>query len=345
MDKKTIEDIFKRIEENKKNIVHDINSKVLLVDGLNTFIRSFSVSPSMNDNGDHIGGITGFLKSIGSAIKKFHPSRCIVIFDGKGGSKKRKEIYPEYKKRAHNKLRYNRVVNFLSEGEEEESMKKQFSRLIEYLSYLPISIIVIDNIEADDTISYITTTLLKNECVIMSTDKDFYQLITDKIHIWSPTMKKLYTPEALYEEYGIYPYNFILYKIIEGDKSDNIGKVKQIGLETARKIIPKIFETEKIKYNEFIEYINELDSKLTSVKNLKESKDILDRNYKLMQLSDVDISANAKSNIRELYNAPIKKMNVLKLKILFMQDKLYSDIVNFNSWIDITFNYMNTFAK
>ena len=66
------------------------NDKVLLIDGLNTFIRSFAVSPVMNDNGIHVGGITGFLMSIGFAIKTLQPTRVIICFDGKGGSQRRK---------------------------------------------------------------------------------------------------------------------------------------------------------------------------------------------------------------------------------------------------------------
>ena len=73
------------------------NEKVLIIDGLNTFIRVFSVIPTTNDDGTHIGGIVGFLKSIGYTINMFRPSRCILMFDGKGGSSRRRKAYPEYK--------------------------------------------------------------------------------------------------------------------------------------------------------------------------------------------------------------------------------------------------------
>ena len=73
------------------------NEKVLIIDGLNTFIRVFSVIPTTNDDGIHVGGIVGFLRSVGYTINMIRPTRTIVVFDGKGGSTRRRKIYPEYK--------------------------------------------------------------------------------------------------------------------------------------------------------------------------------------------------------------------------------------------------------
>ena len=79
------------------DITKNPNEKVLIIDGLNTFIRVFSVIPTTNDDGIHIGGIVGFLKSVGYAIKMLGPTRTIIVFDGKGGSNRRRKLYPEYK--------------------------------------------------------------------------------------------------------------------------------------------------------------------------------------------------------------------------------------------------------
>ena len=54
------------------------NSRVLIVDGLNTFIRAYAASPTTNSDGEHIGGISGFLLSIGHAIKAINPTRVII---------------------------------------------------------------------------------------------------------------------------------------------------------------------------------------------------------------------------------------------------------------------------
>jgi len=64
-----------------------LNDRVLIVDALNTYIRCFAAVPTMNEDGEHVGGITGFLKSVGLAVRTFKPTRCILVFDGKGGSR------------------------------------------------------------------------------------------------------------------------------------------------------------------------------------------------------------------------------------------------------------------
>jgi len=78
-------------KEHSQNIDKHKNSRVLVIDGLNTFIRCWSSIPTMNDDGDHVGGVVGVLKSIGYAIRMTQPTRCIVVFDGKGGSQTRKK--------------------------------------------------------------------------------------------------------------------------------------------------------------------------------------------------------------------------------------------------------------
>ena len=84
------------------------NKKVLIVDGLNTFIRVFSVMPTLNDNGIHVGGIVGFLKSIGFAINMFNPTRVIIVFDGNGGSNRRRNLYSDYINNSRTTYRINR---------------------------------------------------------------------------------------------------------------------------------------------------------------------------------------------------------------------------------------------
>ena len=73
-------------DEKHKSVTH-LNDRVLVIDGLNTFIRSFAVNPAINEDGLHIGGMMGFLKSIRYTCDILKPSRCIIVFDGKDGSK------------------------------------------------------------------------------------------------------------------------------------------------------------------------------------------------------------------------------------------------------------------
>ena len=219
------------------------DDKVLVIDGLNTFIRVFSVIPTTNDDGIHVGGIVGFLRSIGYAINMFRPTRVIIVFDGKGGSKHRRKLYPEYKAKRKTKYRVNRAYDFASPEDEKQNMIMQLQRIVEYLDNLPVTVMSYDNIEADDTIGYLCRQVLtESKITVMSTDKDFLQLADDRIKIWSPTKKKMYDQKMVMDEYGINSHNYIWYRVLDGDKSDNIPGIRGLGLKTIQKKLPFLTE-------------------------------------------------------------------------------------------------------
>ena len=139
-----------QVKDEEHKTITRLNDRVLIVDGLNTFIRSFSINPSINDDGLHIGGLIGFLKSVRYTCDILKPSRCIIVFDGKDGSKRRRKIYPQYKENRKVKKRLNRNVDWgTAPQDEEQSMIQQMGRLIEYLEQLPLTLVCVDGIEAD----------------------------------------------------------------------------------------------------------------------------------------------------------------------------------------------------
>ena len=107
------------------------DDKVLIIDGLNTFIRCFSAIPTLNDDGAHVGGIVGFLRSIGYAIRTIRPTRTVIVFDGKGGSNRRKKLFPEYKAGRKMSKRLNRAYDFNTKEDEQQSMVMQLTRVID----------------------------------------------------------------------------------------------------------------------------------------------------------------------------------------------------------------------
>ena len=304
------------------------NDKVLIIDGLNTFIRVFSVIPTTND-----GGIVGFLRSIAYTVNMVRPTRAIVVFDGKGGSNRRRKIYPEYKQNRKTKYRVNRTYNFSSQEDEKQNMMMQLSRCVEYLDTLPITVLSYDNIEADDTIGYLCRQVLtESEITIMSTDKDFLQLANGRIKIWSPTKKKMYDDKAVMDEYGINSHNYIWYRVLDGDKSDNIAGVRGLGLKTIKKKLPFLAENRIVNIDEVKDV-------------LPDSKDVIDLNYRLMQLSDVDISGSTKTKISERVREPINKLIKYKFQKMFLEDKLFTALPNINSWLATNFNQLNHYAS
>ena len=324
-----------QIDDSQKNDKLNLNDKVLIIDGLNTFIRSFSVNPAINEDGVHIGGIAGFLKSIRYTLSVIKPTRCIIVFDGKDGSKRRRKIYPEYKAQRKIKKRLNRNVDWgTAPANEEESMKLQLGRLVEYLEYLPLTIVSVDGIEADDTMAYVSKQFLSDsKIILMSTDKDFLQLVDDRISVWSPTKKILYTPDKVKDEYGIPSKNLLTYRILDGDKSDNINGVQGAGLKSIIKYIPSITEDDEFNAKNLLDFVNNSDSKIKLLENIKNSSNLIKRNYLLMQLSKVDIPNHTKRKITDSIRRDIPELVKYKLQTMIMKDKLYSNISDFGSWV------------
>jgi len=328
-----------------------LNDTILIVDGMNTFIRSMAVVKISNDNGIPIGGYAGFLMSIGYAIKLLKPTRCILVFDGKDGSKQRKEIYSEYKanrieKRTKPRNSYYNTVEF-----EDKSMRFQMSRLGSYLTCLPVQNIIIDYVEADDVISYIVNKeeFKDSNKYIMSTDQDFYQLINKNTFVYSPTKKIIIDENYINNTYnGLIPKNFIILKTLQGDVSDNIPKIRGTGVKTLNKHLPILFEDKQIQINDIYIYLNNHEVKVKKYKVLQainEGKDLLELNYKLMQLNEPLISENNKLEINNMLNNPIPKLNKYGFLKYAYVDNLENGIKRIDIWVDEVFNPLTIFVN
>jgi 5'-3' exonuclease len=316
-------------EEHKNSEKMNMNSRVLVIDGTNTFIRSYVKSPAMNDDGIHIGGISGFLKSVGYCIKMVNATRCIIVFDGKGGSQRRKKLFPDYKKKRSTRLSFNRTYDFKSPDEELQDMARQIHRLGEYLSLCPFTILSVDNIEADDAIAHITTNVFnkpENKVFIMSGDKDFLQLVNDRVNVWSPTKKKLYTPSLVLEEYGFNPENFIYFRMLDGDVSDNISGIKGFGEKKIKQHFPFLAESRKVDVSEIYQACEANAKKYKILQTLLDSKEQMQLNYDLMQLECVDISGHAKMYINDKVEEKLKPFNKFEFQRLCIADKFTTDI-------------------
>ena len=338
--------ILEEIKKHGGKEESNVNDKILICDGLNTFIRVFSAIPTTNDDGIHIGGIIGFLKSIAYTTKMLNTTRTIVVFDGKGGSSRRRKLYPEYKNKRRGKIRLNRINEYENIEDERHSMFMQLSRCVEYLEALPLTIISVDNVEADDVIAYIAKQLLpKSNHIIMSTDKDFLQLVNNRISVWSPTKKKLYKPETLKEEYEITSNNFLTYRILEGDKSDNIPGVNGIGIKTAIKRFPQLLEEKNVSINDILKISNKKKDELKIYQNVLDSEKQLKLNYKLMQLNNVDISGGAKLKINRVVNGKIPELAKANFQKMFIEDRMFGALPDVDSWMRLSWAKLNRFAK
>jgi len=338
MTSKKFKEIFEEVQrEHKESENLHRDSRVLLIDAMNLFIRCFSAIPTLNEDGNHVGGLVGFFKSLAATIRMVNPTRVVVVFDGKGGSLRRKKVYSNYKEQRAMKSRLNRVVGFEDIVDESQSMKWQISRVYQYLQQLPLTTVMLDHIEADDVIAYLSS-YFQEKVYILSNDRDFLQLVSDKVNVYVPTKKKMYNPQNLLEEYGIWSENFAIYKAMLGDKSDNIQGIKGMGDKTILKNFPQLGEPTKIDLEDFVESCKLYEGKSKAMNSLKENIDSFETNYQIMQLHDVDIPSSTKSTIRGLVDGEIEPMNKIELNTMCLHDKLRSSFSDWDEWIRTNFS-------
>ena len=328
----------------EKGINAVTKKEVLIVDAMNTFLRCFMAIPTMNEDGLHTGGISGFLKSIGYAIKQYQPDRCILVFDGVGGSLKRRKIYSDYKAHRKTKIRLNRVYED-NLTDEDISMQKQLQRLVSYLQCLPVNVLIIDNVEADDVIAHLTLDEFKEwNSTIMSADKDFLQIVNDHVKVWSPTKKRLYGPQDVLNEYGISSENFVYYRTLDGDTSDNVPGIRGCGLKTIIKAFPMLADN-KVELSVLKEYATANVGKLKVYDTIVENWSDVERNYALMQLTDTALTTMSQLHVKEVMDNPIPKLNRFELTRQMASDNLTNTIPNLNYWVNECFNKLNGFVR
>jgi DNA polymerase-1 len=326
--------MFAEMESQKPEDLHK-NSRVLIVDSLNTFLRSFVAIHHINPAGNHVGGLGGFLKSVGAVIKQMQPTRVILVFDGVGGSTNKRYLYPEYKANRH----ITKISNwdaFDNQEEESESITNQILRLVAYLKCLPVDLIAIDKIEADDVIGYLATRF-PEKVTILSTDQDYLQLVSDKISVYSPVKKVIYDPARVLKEYGITPQNFLVSKVVLGDKGDNVPGVKGIGVKTLLKLYPKLGGEELYRLVVLLE-----DSKQNITKS-KHYADVLNYSYqldinrKLMDLTNPNVPADDKVALEELILNPNNGYDPTKFVKLYNEDLMGKTLLSPQIWLGETF--------
>jgi len=324
--------------------LEQVKNKILLVDFFNLFIRNFAVLPITNDNGEHFGGTFGFLRCLKSAIDEFKPTSVYIISDGPNSALRRKMVDPNYK--SSRKKEWKRGVvkayDFLDENEQKDNFSMQIKRLNEYLEILPVKTLSIPYVEADDLIAEIVNTMPSDtSAIIYSTDADFKQLVNDRVVCYNPMAKQLTSKETFFEKHGYRADNYIYFKVVDGDKSDDLPGIKGIGKKTFIKLFPQMAEEHINSIDEVLDFsrhVVESKSKIYS-KSIKAkhgdilaSEDLVRKNYQLMQLRNVDISIQSKDVCGDIQTDNPNRFNRFKLRMMFVQDKLNGHVKYFDEW-------------
>ena len=299
------------------------SKRVLIVDQLNLFFRNYIVNPSISTDGAPIGGLRGCIQSLQKVIRESRPDMVVICWDGAGGSKKRKLIKKDYKA-GRKPIRLNRAIRNMSDDEETDNKFWQQSRLVDYYNQIPVIQFMFDATEADDIIAYVSKHKLLEDYdkIILSSDKDFFQLLDDKTVLYRPVQKEILNKNNIVDKFSIHPTNFAMARAIAGDKSDNIEGIPGVGLKTISRRFPFLKEGKTKTFSDVITHCKkELENgEIKAYRNILESEDVLKRNYQMMQLYAPLLSIDEKNLVNATLQDPDQTFNKTELIKMMIKD-------------------------
>lgn len=289
----------------------------------------------MNPTGTHVGGFVGFLRSLGYVTRIFDPTRVIVVWDGKGGSGNRQNIDPNYKaQRANSRITHWGLYD--TKEEETEALVGQLFRTQDYLDCLPLHQIVLEKLEADDIMAWIAKKASASnvkKCTIVSSDKDFLQLVDDTVEVYAPVKKKTFTKDNIFDELKVLPENYNVVKSLLGDNSDNLQGVKGLGIKTIVAEFPKLL-TEKTNLDYIFKVAEEkLEGKKIFAKIIHSWDRVL-TNFELMDLHITSLDEDEKQHVNDVLKQPTPDLQAGAFLRLLEQDKIEGITKNTEGWLE-----------
>lgn len=263
------------------------NEITLLIDGNNTIHRTHWIAnnigkPLVNSKGVNVGNIFTFLKTIKSYVDQFNAKKVYIAWD-----KKLTPVDSNFR---------NTLTEGAYKGTRDQDRNKEvyanMDEIIKIMDLLNVVSIFPGQLEADDVISWMSKEI-HGKKIIVSVDRDFIQLVAKDISYYNPIKKQLVDVDNFEETFGVTPREYLYYKAIMGDKSDNIpgvegyGEVKSIKLAKA--------------YNAYVSGTT-LDKKDLEV--IKNNESLILHNLKLMDLS---YGLNTHPTETSLYTEQISK--------------------------------------
>lgn len=296
--------------------------RVMIVDAFNQFLRGYIVDPSKNPNGQPIGGMRTFINIMNKITREIEPDMIVVVWDGQGGSKKRRAMNKNYKA-GRKPLRVNWSSDEMTAQDTDNNKLWQQLRVVEYLNQTPIIQFMEAEVEADDVISYVKSSSMFEDWqkVIVSADKDFIQLLDDKTLLFRPIQKEVLNKNSVIEKFGIHPRNFALARAMAGDPSDNLPGVPRVGMGTIAKRFSFLSEEKDYFVSDLIEECqNSENQNLKIYTNVIESEQLIKENYNIMQLSSPQVSPQSKNRIDETFEGYKPHYNQTEVRKLMIQD-------------------------
>ena len=254
---------------------------LLIVDGLNVAFR-WKHQNILDFKYDYI-------RTIESLAKSYKAGTIIVCADG--GSSYRKEIYPEYKA--------NRKERFADQTEQEAKEFEMF--MAEFQDTLTLikekyPVFHFRGVEADDIAAYITQSVNYDDCWLISSDKDWDLLISDKVSRFSTVTRKETTVHNWDEHYDFEIDDYITFKCLTGDKGDNVPGVPGVGPKRAVQLMEQ--------YGSIFDIYDAcpLEGKYKYIQAVNENAEQLLQNVELMDLITYNKDAIGQENIKVIDN-------------------------------------------
>lgn len=346
MKNKELLNLLDEVQLNNPEVTQGAHDRVLLLDGLNLFFRNFAMMNMVNPDGIHIGGLGGFLRSLGAMIRQIQPTSVYVVFDGPGSTANRKNIIPEYKG-GRNIKRVTNFDIFDSHDEEHDSKIDQIVRVIQYLKFLPVKTIIIPKVEADDIIAVLSKKFEEDygsNVFIVSSDKDFTQIVTNKVVLYRPMEKMFYNAEKVHEKYKVLAENFIIYKTLLGDNSDNLHGIKGLGEKGIFKKFPELTER-KLSLDDIWDIAEAKFKDHVVYARILQDFDKLEKSYKIMDLSNPMIDDKGIQLCSEVIEEELPSLNIEYFTTLYNEDKLGGMIRNLEYWLKDVFSGLEGYKK
>ena len=321
-------------------------TKTLLVDGNNLIKIGVHGVKDFFHSGKHIGGVWHFINTLRRFIETEGFDKVVVFWDGDENSLSRKILYPQYKA--------NRKTPF--DLTKEDSITEQKERVKQYLEELFIRQVLVDKNEADDLIAYYCQISPDEDKTIYSGDRDLTQLISDDVRIYLPDLKQYFKlgDNIKFKDIEIPHYNVKTYKIISGDKSDNIDGIYYLGDKTLVKLFPELLDRE-VKFTDILEkaeLLHKEDKDNKVLQNLLTGKtksgifgdEFFVINEKIVDLSNPLITEDGKNVVNEYYTETLDPdgrghRNVIKM---MMEDGFFKFLPKGdNAWV----SFLTPFLK
>ena len=313
--------------------------KTFLIDGNNLYKIGYEGVRDLFSGNNHIGGIYHFINTIRKFLEEHNYDKVIVCWDSETNTSVRKEIYPNYKGQRRNEM----------SEDQEESYLHQRRRVKQYLEEVFVRQLEVPHNEADDLIAQYCKIALDENITIFSGDKDFTQLISERVQIYYPIKKEYYKLGDMIslDKVNIPHQNVLLTKVFVGDKSDNISGIDGLGVKTLIKLFPMLQEksctiTEILDNARIIGQEKKVPKIIGKIligesKNGILGEEFYNTNLKIVDLGNPLITDEAKVLVEEVYRETIDPTDrgYKNLMKMMLEDGLFKYLPkDDNAWVE-----------